>query len=53
VRQKKISIRVKAKKQRKEWGINPVQRVHDDSAYSRNSMKQELRKTVNEEIEDR
>jgi hypothetical protein len=44
---------VKPKKQRKEWGINPVQRVHDDSAYSRNSMKQDLRKTIIDEIEDR
>jgi hypothetical protein len=53
VKQKKISIRIKPKKQRKEWGINPVERVHDDSAYNRKSMKQELRKTIDQELDDR
>ncbi|MBI4733732.1 MAG: hypothetical protein HY779_02795 [Rubrobacteridae bacterium] len=51
-KQQKISIKIAPTKQRKEWQINPVQRVHSDTEYNRNLVKQELKKDVSEHLQE-
>ncbi|MBI4733859.1 MAG: hypothetical protein HY779_03440 [Rubrobacteridae bacterium] len=52
MKRQKISIRVTPKKQRKTWQINPVERVHDDTEYSRSKSRDILKRMIEDELEN-
>lgn len=50
---KKFKIKIKPKKERKTWTINPRTRVHDTDSYERSKEKKALREIIlSEEEED-
>lgn len=49
MRREKHKIKIKPRRARKRWQINPRTRVHAESGYKRVKMKKELRKVIKEE----